>query len=784
MNLSPKRIFAIIMTNGTRDNVPRRPEHMLTADLPIMSRTQDRLGRCSFAKALAGAISSWAGSESLVVALYGPWGSGKTSVKNLVVEALREGAPRQNVILEFNPWAWAAQEALPSAFFTELAITIGRLEPSHDAKKTAARLKAYAASLRLRGYIYSNIPKVLGGIGVILAGLGIATSLNHNFWLRVCGLIFFSAILILGLIASFTAGIAEKLADVFSARNEAAAQTLQERKQDLASALRALPHPVLVIVDDIDRLTPPEIRILFQLIKANADFPNLTYLLLFEREYVEDSLTKELRSNGAEYLKKVVQSGFDLPSGEATRIQKVLCDGLENLLNQSGEQTQFDQQRWSALFPEGLAPFFGTLRDVNRFLAELAFHVGVFLPHGVLEVNPIDLIGLETLRHFEPEVYRRIFPLKEHLTTALHRIVSSNSDEAHKVIIDELLKTATLGRRTVVSTLLKDLFPPAEWVAEANKITHESYPEWERTLRVCHDRIFDRYFHLAIPSGQISQAQVDQILTLLNNADGLSREFISLQEQGLLGAMLNRLYAFKEAFHHENIEPFLTALFNIGDELSAGRTSAFSISPLDRATALVQWSLRLEPDPDQRAILFRQAANQSRGIYLPIHKIRLEENDQGRKEDPDRYVFRPQDLPHLREQAVKRIRTCAKADTLASQRHLGRILHMWGNWSTFAEPQNWVKTFIATDDGFARFLLAFLFSTTTWEADKPAVTEWRMRSADIEPLIGRQALEERLQKFNQTEQGEDTERAIQALREMLERRRKGISDDTPIPGLS
>ncbi|MHA6575457.1 P-loop NTPase fold protein [Pseudomonas yamanorum] len=46
------------------------------------------LGRSAFAANLAAAIVGWKNQESLVIALTGLWGSGKSSIKNLSIEEL------------------------------------------------------------------------------------------------------------------------------------------------------------------------------------------------------------------------------------------------------------------------------------------------------------------------------------------------------------------------------------------------------------------------------------------------------------------------------------------------------------------------------------------------------------------------------------------------------------------------------------------------------------------------------------------------------------------------
>jgi hypothetical protein len=117
----------------------------LSADRPINTDSEDRFGRTRFAKALARAIRGWTGQDSLVMALYGPWGVGKTSVKNLILEALSPDLkPR---VLEFNPWEWSGREQIQQAFFHELTGLLGRVDLTAVGRKRVAQLRRYAAML-------------------------------------------------------------------------------------------------------------------------------------------------------------------------------------------------------------------------------------------------------------------------------------------------------------------------------------------------------------------------------------------------------------------------------------------------------------------------------------------------------------------------------------------------------------------------------------------------------------------------------------------------------------
>ncbi len=56
----------------------------LSADRPSIDPKDDLFGHASFAKNLADSICRYPGSDGLVLALYGPWGFGKSTVLGYV----------------------------------------------------------------------------------------------------------------------------------------------------------------------------------------------------------------------------------------------------------------------------------------------------------------------------------------------------------------------------------------------------------------------------------------------------------------------------------------------------------------------------------------------------------------------------------------------------------------------------------------------------------------------------------------------------------------------------
>jgi predicted KAP-like P-loop ATPase len=125
---------------------------MFKPDQPIESAKDDLLGRNLFSRSLAEAILSYKQRNSVVTALYGRWGSGKSSVLNMVVEqvnSLGEALPNKEkpIILRFNPWNYSDQNQLIAQFFRELSLVLKRLEYGADAQRVGEPIRGVLAIL-------------------------------------------------------------------------------------------------------------------------------------------------------------------------------------------------------------------------------------------------------------------------------------------------------------------------------------------------------------------------------------------------------------------------------------------------------------------------------------------------------------------------------------------------------------------------------------------------------------------------------------------------------------
>jgi len=95
-------------------------------DKPISEPSDDRFGIDPFAKTLAASIRKIKAPEGTVVALNGPWGSGKSSAANLILHHLQDAIEKDEIaVINFACWWFRGEEALALAFFRELYAGLG-----------------------------------------------------------------------------------------------------------------------------------------------------------------------------------------------------------------------------------------------------------------------------------------------------------------------------------------------------------------------------------------------------------------------------------------------------------------------------------------------------------------------------------------------------------------------------------------------------------------------------------------------------------------------------------
>jgi len=322
-------------------------EQLLLPDEPITSLDQDWLERKYFAKHLAQVLLSYDSLSSLVIALYGPWGVGKSSLLNLIDEYLKTISEEDQVpvIVHFNPWNFSSIDQLITMFFRELRRTLGQKDKGAIAGKIGVALETL-------GHILS--PGSLSPVGGQYFGKGSGFLRGLGRWVKI---------------------------------RSSEQKPLDAVKKDLNQFMDEYGRRVIVFIDDIDRLESENMRLLFRLIRLNGDFNNTTYVLALDRGNTERTLSDIQGDSGRKYLEKIVQVGFDIPPADPVVLGEMFFQQLDKVISPI-PQDEWDQERWQELYLDALRHFIRTPRDIVRYVNGLY----IAMPPLIGEVNPVDFI--------------------------------------------------------------------------------------------------------------------------------------------------------------------------------------------------------------------------------------------------------------------------------------------------------------------------------------------------------------------------------------------------------
>jgi predicted KAP-like P-loop ATPase len=637
---------------------------ILSADKPLITPQEDQLGYALFAKHLAFSLTKMIPAEGFVVAIYGPWGSGKTTLLNFLFYYFKEApVPEQPIIVPFNPWWFSGHEKLAKHFFDQLQASLATSDI--DLTGLQSKIAEFADMV-------SELPS---SIHIPYISIG-------------------------------------KIAVEFTPLKSSVKNVIK-LKMEIAEELRKQPRRIFVTVDDIDRLNPEEIRQLFGVIKSVADFPNMVYLLTFDKKVVIEALRESQGISGENYLEKIVQFPFELPLPDRSSLYRLLFARLEGIMAGTPEGL-FDQSYWGIVFMRGIEHFISTPRKINLLTNTLS----VTYPAVQGEVNPVDFIGIETLRIFCPEAYNMIRTYPDKFTG--REWVASKIDQL-RIFQESWVTQIAEGDREAVRGMLSQLFPKLGEMWGDIGFDPANEAAWRKQLRICSPDIFPIFFHLALPQGDISNAEIMVILSLADHPEDFSGRLLELAAQARpdgftrLHAFLDRVmdYTGKE-IAVESIPSIFLSLFDVGDQFIRPEDEGSGKLPIGNDHRVIQIILQLlrRLPWENRFEALQQAITQGRAVFTSLKFV----TELGKMSDKQAAEARPQsealirqgDQATLEKLVLAKVENAADDESLLQCPKLPEILALWQKLTGNTEPVTWVNKVGRDDRNLAIVLEKFM----------------------------------------------------------------------------
>jgi uridine kinase len=436
-------------------------------NLPIKCEKDDKLGFGKLSSEIANGIVNSKNKNTFTIAIEGKWGSGKTSLVNLIEEKIKDKV----ILVHFNPWAIVDFEQLTRYFFSELIKEI-----SHD-----------NFNAKFKEDILQDIKKLMAFIIPDSVNIGVA---KYNIKKR------------------------------FFPEDQ---KSLYSLKKNINKYLRKMDKKIVIIVDDIDRLMDKETETLFRLIKGIADFDNIIYILLYDKEVVANSLKEFKNEKGEEYLEKIVQYVISVPKPFEYKIQDILSDEVKRIRKQIGDKCIFHEDRWVAIQNE-LQNHLRNLRDVYRLIDMVEFEYPIVCEN----VNFIDFFIISLIKMKNNELYTHIQYNSFFYCITNQKMLDSYNDKTY--IMDDFKKNTSFGK---YEGLLSIIFPVFQ---HAGVLFEKPY----KNRYIGSEEYFNYYFAFDVSEYDVSLTDYSEIKELMlcdNNEEELRNKIVQLEND-------NKAYKF------------------------------------------------------------------------------------------------------------------------------------------------------------------------------------------------------------------------------------------------
>lgn len=312
--------------------------------------TRDCLGYASYVEVLAN-ICTHRDLAPLTLGIFGPWGSGKTSLMQMLQNKLAtsgDAVESKTRTLWFNAWRYEgreeAQSALIHAILAKLAEDKSILDETKDLFR---RLKEGASVFKLAKFITKTAVTMTPDLGGLLS--------------------------------------------CFEEESEKLAETMEGFDRDFDEVLkRAKVGRIVVFIDDLDRCSSLKVIETFETIKLFLNTPACTFVIGADSKKIAEAITDvykvtdEARQKAKDYLEKIIQIPFSIPEQRMTDIscyigmliigRHLTDDGWKELVEErpnfynAGESLTECLLRWPAEHPALFKGIDGVTEELRQVL--------------------------------------------------------------------------------------------------------------------------------------------------------------------------------------------------------------------------------------------------------------------------------------------------------------------------------------------------------------------------------------------------------------------------------
>lgn len=301
--------------------------------------------------------------------------------------------------------------------------------------------------------------------------------------------------------------------------------SMHEEREKLKGTITKLEKPIIVFIDDVDRLQKEELLTLLNLIRDTADFQHVFYIMAADKEYLANCLKKCNINNPEKYLKKIVNYDFMMPANDGmimATLQKELISILEKYIKEEKELYIIVS---SIINYENIESVFCNIRDIKRILNDYMVTLAVIKNGSKENIDYKDLLLLTIIKTLRPDVYKSLRDNDDQLlclnngtyilnpkyadvhNEKLHDLIHAVAIETNSNDTEKMKKCSTINEMMLDSRISGD-----EFVAHSLRYLFSSQVGVGDDIKIKHKESYYRYFSGQLRKNQLSNLEVEQIL--------------------------------------------------------------------------------------------------------------------------------------------------------------------------------------------------------------------------------------------------------------------------------
>lgn len=363
--------------------------------------------------------------------------------------------------------------------------------------------------------------------------------------------------------------------------------SIETRFEEIKEKLHESPLPIIVLIDDVDRLQNEELMRMLQMVRNMADFPYVYYIIAGDKSAIMNRLKEAQIAEPYEYLKKFFNLEISFPG-----VDDQVARELEKYIKEIQRRYQIEGDEIIE-FIRNLSyktELFANIRDVKRYVNLLDFDIANIYRMGLLgEVCLRDVAGLCIIQSLDTEFYQLLRDHNDYILRYPTAINKFYVKEGFKKALDYSMNIREAASRygtadasvaqSGTMTLETPILPIGEVIkrSQVNKteiiidILYHLFPDSTNThsrIGICYPTEYYKYFSATYKKTEMTNAEIiglmeasdeeyaDKIQKIINDNRILAyihkmEWFVNSQKYRRLDVLEKMLMAFAKHYREE-----------------------------------------------------------------------------------------------------------------------------------------------------------------------------------------------------------------------------------------